>query len=99
VARSVPRQFALAPMRALAFRVELLGPMPVDRLHHADADELHRAAVFRCLGDAMRGGLNLLHPVFWLRNLFPQPRDRILECDKLATVRQLDRFVKAPLLA
>jgi hypothetical protein len=57
---------------------------PVDRLHHAHPGELHRAAILRGLGDAMRGGLNLFHAVLGFRNFFRQPRDGILERDKLA---------------
>jgi hypothetical protein len=70
-------------------------PMPVDRLHHAHAGEHHRAVILGSVGNAMRGGLNLLHSVFGFRDLFRQPGDRILERDELAAVGQPDRFVEA----
>jgi hypothetical protein len=47
-------------MRPFALRIELDRLMSVDRLHHADPGELHRAAILRGLGDAMRGALNLV---------------------------------------
>ncbi len=81
-------------MRAFSFRVEFLRLMPVDRLHHAHPGEHHRAAILRGLGDAMRGGLNLFHPVFGFRNLFGQPRDGILERDQLTAAGQRDRVIE-----
>ena len=58
--------------------------------------ELHGPVVFRGLGDAMRGGLHLFHPVFGCWDFLCRPRDGILEPDELSAIRQLDRFVEAP---
>jgi hypothetical protein len=66
-------------MRAFAFRIEFLGLVPVDRLHHAHPGELHWTAILCRFSDAMRGGLNLFHLVFCLRHLFREPRNRLLQ--------------------
>jgi hypothetical protein len=70
--------------------------MPVDRLHHADPGELHRAVVLRGLGDAIRGGSYLFHAVLGLGDFLGQPCDGVFERDQLAATGQLDRFVEAP---
>ena len=41
----VPLKFSLSPMGRLARGVELFRTMPIDRLHHADPSEHHRAIV------------------------------------------------------
>ena len=69
--------------------------MPVDRLHHADPREHHRAIIFRGLGYAMRCGLRLFHLVLGLRDLLCKPRDGVFERQELLAVRQDDRLIEA----
>jgi len=54
--QELARQHAprVAPTVMLARGIELLRPVPVDRLHHADAREHHRTIVFGSLRDSAR---------------------------------------------
>jgi hypothetical protein len=83
-------------MRAFAFRIELLEPVPADRLHHVHTSEQDRTIILRSLGDAIRSGLILFHPALGFRNFFRKPGDGILEYDKLPAAGKIDRFVEAP---
>jgi hypothetical protein len=78
-------------MRAFLFQTEFYQLVPIDRLHHAHPGEHDRTIILRGLGDGMRGGLHLFHSMFGFRNLFCQPRDRILERDELPAIGWRDR--------
>jgi len=74
---------------------ELLRPVSVDRLHHADPCEDHWAIVLRGLGDATCGRLHLFHLVLGRRDFLGQPGDGPLERPQFAAIRQFDRFIEA----
>jgi hypothetical protein len=103
--KGAPRSSLLAhqlcafPNAAFSFSVEFHRLVSIDRLQHADPGELHWAVVLRGLGDAARGSLNFFHCMFGLRNLFREPRDRVLQREQLPAAGQFDRFVEASLPA